>query len=46
MDAGCLNVVEIGQYFMTRDTAEFSQFTDSVVCREYTLPSDEDSSEP
>ena len=38
MDAGFLNVVEIGQYFMTKDTAEFSQFTDAVPCREYTLP--------
>ena len=46
MDAGFLNVVEIGQYFMTKDTAEFSQFTDAVACREYTLPRDEDSSEP
>ena len=27
-------------------TAEFSQFTDSVACREYTLPRDENSSEP
>ena len=26
MDAGFLNVVEIGQYFMTKDTAEFSHF--------------------
>ena len=25
MDAGFLNVVEIGQYFMTKDTEEFSQ---------------------
>ena len=31
---------------MTKDTAEFSQFTDAVACREYTLPRDEDSSEP
>ena len=31
MDAGFLNVVEIGQHFMTKDTAEFSQFTDAVV---------------
>ena len=31
---------------MTKDTEEFSQFTDSVDCREYTLPRDEDSSEP
>ena len=46
MDAGFLNVVGIGQYFMTKDTEEFSQFTDSVACREYTLPRDEDSSEP
>ena len=45
-DAGFLTTVEIGQYFMTKDTEEFSQFTDSVVCREYTLPRDEDSSEP
>ena len=35
MDAGFLNVVEIGQYFMTKDTAEFSPFTDAVACREY-----------
>ena len=46
MDEGFLNVVEIGQYFMTKDTEEFSQFTDSVACREYTLPRDEETSEP
>ena len=46
VDAGFLNVVEIGQYFMTKDTAEFSQFTDAVACREYTLPRDEGASEP
>ena len=46
MDAGFLNVVEVGQYFMTKDTAEFSQFTDAVACREYTLPRDEETSEP
>ena len=46
MDAGFLNVVEIGQYFMTKDTAEFSQFKDAVACREYTLPRDEETSEP
>ena len=46
MDAGFLNVVEIGQYFMTKDTAEFSQFTGAVACREYTLPRDEETSEP
>ena len=31
---------------MTKDTAEFSQFTDAVACREYILPRDEDTSEP
>ena len=31
---------------MTKDTEEFSQFTDSVACREYTLPRDKNSSEP
>ena len=46
MDAGFLNVVEIGQYFRTKDTAEFSQFTDAVACREYTLPRDEEASQP
>ena len=46
MDAGFLNVLEIRQYFMTKNTAEFSQFTDAVACREYTLPRDESSSEP
>ena len=45
MDAGCLNVVEIGQYFMTKDTAEFSQFR-AVACREHTLPRDEEASQP
>ena len=46
MDARFLNVVEIGQYFMRKDTAEFSQVTDAVACREYTLPRDEGTSEP
>ena len=45
-DAGFLTIVEVGQYFMAKDTGEFSQFTDSVACREYTLPRDEDTSEP
>ena len=45
MDAGFLNVVEIGQYFMTKDTAEFSQFR-AAACREYTLPRDEKPSQP
>ena len=45
-DAGFLTTVEVGQYFMTKDTELFSQFRDTVACREYTLPSHEDSSEP
>ena len=40
MDAGFLSVVENGQYFMTKDTAEFSQMR-AVACREYTLPGEE-----
>ena len=43
MDAGFLNVVEIGQYFMTKDTGE--QFY-AVACREYTLPREDGSSQP
>ena len=46
MDAGILTFVEIGQYFMTKDSAEFQQFTDAVTCREYTLPRDEEASQP
>ena len=45
-DAGFLTTVEVGQYFLTKDTEEFSQFTDSVDSREYTLPRDKESSEP
>ena len=45
-DAGFLTTVGVGQYFMTKDTEEFSQFTESVACREYTLPRDEKSSDP
>ena len=45
-DAGCLTTVEVGQYFMTNHTEEFSFFSDSVACREYTLPRDEKSSDP
>ena len=43
MDAGFLNVVEIGQYFMTKDTGE--QFY-AVACREYTLPRENEASQP
>ena len=45
-DAGFLTTFGVGQYFMTKDTDEFSQFTESVACREYTLPRDEQSSDP
>ena len=38
MDAGFLNVVEIGQYFMTKDTADISHNFNAAACREYTLP--------
>ena len=44
-DAGFLTTVDFRQYFMTKDTEEFSQFTESVACREYTLPRDEKSSD-
>ena len=36
-DAGFLTTVDVGQYFITKDTEEFSQFTDAVACREYTF---------
>ena len=42
-DAGFTHVVEIGQYFMTQDTEE--QFF-SRACREYTLPRNDESSQP
>ena len=45
-DAGFLTTVEVGQTFMTKDSEEFSQFTDSVACLEYTLPRDESLTEP
>ena len=37
-EAGFMRVVEVGQYFVTRDAGEFQQ---TVACREYTLPRDE-----
>ena len=43
MDAGFIHVVEIGQYFMTKDTEE--QFF-AKACREYTLPRSDESSQP
>ena len=45
-DAGFLTTVDVRQYFMTKDTEEFSQFTELLACREFSLPRDEDTSEP
>ena len=45
-DAGFLTTVDVGQYFMTKDTEQFSQSTEPVACRGYTLPSDENSTAP
>ena len=45
MDAGFLNVVEIGQYFMTKDRGDLTQFH-AVACREYTPPREDESSQP
>ena len=43
MDAGFIHDVEIGQYFMEKDTEE--QFF-ARACREYTLPRSDESSQP
>ena len=45
MDAGFLSVMENGQYFMTKDTGDLTQFN-TVACREYTLPIEEPTSQP
>ena len=39
-----MRVVEVGQYFVTKDTGNFRQFR-SVACREYTLPRDDSASQ-
>ena len=39
-----MRVVEVGQYFVTRDTGDFRQFQ-TVACREYTLPRDDQASQ-
>ena len=44
-EAGFMRIVEVGQYFVTKDTGDFRQFR-SVACREYTLPRDDPSSQP
>ena len=42
-EAGFMRVVEVGQYFVTRDAGGFRQ---TVACREYTLPRDDKASQP
>ena len=44
-EAGFMCVIEVGQYFVTKDTGDFTQFR-SVACREYTLPRDDPASQP
>ena len=44
-EAGFMRVVEVGQYFVTKDTGDFRQFR-SVACREYTFPRDDPASQP
>ena len=39
-----MRVVEVGQYFVTKDT-DFRQFR-SVACREYSLPRNDSASQP
>ena len=43
-EAGFTRVVEVGQYFVTKDTGSLKQFR-SVACREYTLPRDDPASQ-
>ena len=45
MDAGFLSVVENGQYFMTKDTGDLTQFN-TVACRQYTLQREDSTSQP
>ena len=42
-EAGFMSVVEVGQYFVTRNASEFLH---TIACREYTLPRDDQASEP
>ena len=44
-ESGFMRVVEVGQYFVTKDTSDFRQFQ-SVACLEYTLPRDDPASQP
>ena len=42
-EAGFMRVVEVGQYFVTRNANEFQH---TIACREYTLPRDDKASQP
>ena len=44
-EAGFMRVVEVGRYFVTKETGDLRQFR-SVACREYTLPRDDGASQP
>ena len=44
-EAGFMRVVEVGQYFVTKDIGDSRQFR-SVACREYTIPRDDRASQP
>ena len=37
-DVGFIKMVAPGQYFLTKDAEEFSQFDGHVACRKKTLP--------
>ena len=45
-DAGFVKTVAFGQYFVTEDAGDFSEFDGYVACREFTLPRDDESSTP
>ena len=45
MDTRFVHAVEVGQFFMPKDTGDFRQFR-AVACREYTLPRDDELSQP
>ena len=45
MDVGFLCIVEIGQYFITKDTGDLTQLN-TVACRECTFPREEPRSQP
>ena len=46
IDERFLKTVEVGQYFKTKHTDEFSPFAEPVTCREFPLPRDDKSTDP